>query len=150
MGAGPLPSSSRGRARRAPMADINVTPLVDVMLVLLIIFMVTAPLLVSGVPIKLPETRAKGLDQGEKPVQVSVNAKGEIYVDTTPVKMEDLGAALAKTQESAENPAGPLVYFRADETLTHGRALAVLGEINRAGITRVALLSTAAQGPAGP
>src|SRR3954465_8193817 len=73
--------SARAKGRRAPMADINVTPLVDVMLVLLIIFMVTAPLLTAGVPVNLPDSRAKALDQDQQPVQISIEAGGKIFVD---------------------------------------------------------------------
>ena len=87
----------RGRgSRRTPMAEINVTPLVDVMLVLLIIFMVTAPLLVAGVPINLPDSRAKALDQGDKPVQVSLDAHGKLFVDEAEISAADLPARLAE------------------------------------------------------
>jgi len=86
--------SNRGRGRRAPMADINVTPLVDVMLVLLIIFMVTAPLLTAGVPVDLPESRAKALDQEQKPVQIAIDDKGQVFVDNEPVNDEALAGML--------------------------------------------------------
>ncbi len=76
-----LPSRGRGRSRRVPMAEINVTPLVDVMLVLLIIFMITAPLMVAGVPVDLPESKAKALDQDVKPVQIAIDKNGAIFVD---------------------------------------------------------------------
>ena len=79
-----LPSRGRGRRRRAPMSEINVTPLVDVMLVLLIIFMITAPLLVAGVPVDLPESRAAALDQQAAPVQISLDGEGNIFIDDTP------------------------------------------------------------------
>ena len=79
-----LPTRSRGRSRRAPMSEINVTPLVDVMLVLLIIFMVTAPLLVAGVPVDLPESRAGALDQQAKPVQIALDRDGGIFIDDAP------------------------------------------------------------------
>src|ERR1700741_4304090 len=80
-----VPPSQRGGRRRAPMAEINVTPLVDVMLVLLIIFMVTAPLLVPGVPVRLPENRAGALNQDRKPTVVSIDASGVVYIDDQPV-----------------------------------------------------------------
>src|SRR6187549_3029311 len=82
--------SGKARGRRAPMAEINVTPLVDVMLVLLIIFMVTAPLLTAGVPVNLPDSRAKPLDQDQKPVQISMEAGGKIFVDQDEVTQEIL------------------------------------------------------------
>ena len=88
-------SSSGGRRskrghRRAPMAEINVTPLVDVMLVLLIIFMVTAPLLVSGVPVELPESRANPLEQKDEPLDISIDKEGQVFLDSEPVKMSEL------------------------------------------------------------
>src|SRR4051794_19879010 len=87
--------SERSRGRRSPMAEINVTPLVDVMLVLLIIFMVTAPLLTAGVPVELPESRAKPLEQDVKPIQISIDNNGQIYVDNAPVGQDGLPQLLA-------------------------------------------------------
>jgi biopolymer transport protein TolR len=126
------------------MADINVTPLVDVMLVLLIIFMVTAPLLVAGVPINLPDSRAKALDQGDKPIQISLDATGALYVDDTEVTRADLPARLADMAATA-GPEGPQIYLRADRQLDYGEVMAVMGEINRAGLSRVALVTTEGQ-----
>src|ERR1700712_3947597 len=91
--------SARGKGRRAPMADINVTPLVDVMLVLLIIFMVTAPLLTAGVPVDLPDSRAKPLDQDQQPVQISIERDGKMHVDkdeVTEAMLPDVLAQVAK------------------------------------------------------
>src|SRR5688572_29060861 len=90
-----LPPSRRSGSRRAPMAEINVTPLVDVMLVLLIIFMVTAPLLVTGVPIKLPQSRAKALDQDQKPTVLSIDKAGTLFVDEAEVPDADIPQRLA-------------------------------------------------------
>ena len=101
-----LPSSSRHGRRRAPMAEINVTPLVDVMLVLLIIFMVTAPLLVAGVPIDLPESRAGALDQQAKPVQVAIDGRGVITVDDAPVSEAELPALLTRIAAQPEPAEG--------------------------------------------
>ena len=140
---GPIQSSGRGN-KRAPMADINVTPLVDVMLVLLIIFMVTAPLLVAGVPINLPDSRAKALDQGDNPIQISLDATGALYVDDTEVTRADLPARLAD-MAAAGGPEGPQIYLRADRQLDYGEVMAVMGEINRAGLSRVALVTTEGQ-----
>ena len=141
---GPI-QSSRGRRKRAPMSEINVTPLVDVMLVLLIIFMVTAPLLVAGVPINLPDSRAKALDQGEKPVQISLDTDGRLFIDTKEVRPADLPARLLAIKSSGDAQ-GPQVYLRADRGLDYGEVMRVMGEINRAGLTRVALVTTEDQG----
>ncbi|CAN5273924.1 protein TolR [soil metagenome] len=138
------PPSARRGGRRAPMADINVTPLVDVMLVLLIIFMVTAPLLVTGVPVKLPETRAKALDQDQKPTVVSIDRDGAIFVDEAEVTETDLPARLAKVRAAkAQGDEPPQIFLRADKALDYGRVMTVMGELNRAGLNRVALVSTA-------
>ena len=138
-----LPSSSRrgGRSRRAPISEINVTPLVDVMLVLLIIFMVTAPLLVAGVPIDLPTSRAGALDQQAEPVQVSIDGAGQLTIDETAVTDAELPALLARIAASPQPAEGRRIYLRADKTLDHGRVMRVLGELNRAGLNRVALVS---------
>lgn len=135
-----LPSRS-GRGRRAPMAEINVTPLVDVMLVLLIIFMVTAPLLTAGVPVELPDSRAKPLDAPDKPVQISLDRGGKLFVDDTELAEADLPARLERIAStgSAEQP--PQVFLRADRGLDYGRVMRVMGELNRAGLNRVALVT---------
>ena len=136
-----LPSSGRRRGRRAPMAEINVTPLVDVMLVLLIIFMVTAPLLVAGVPIDLPESRAGALDQEAEPVQVAIDGKGAITVDETPVADAELPRVLAGIASQPQPADGRRIYLRADKGLDYGKVMRVMGELNRAGLNRVALVS---------
>ncbi|MFL6724208.1 MAG: protein TolR [Sphingomicrobium sp.] len=136
-----LPSSSRHGRRRAPMAEINVTPLVDVMLVLLIIFMVTAPLLVAGVPVDLPESRAGALDQQAKPVQIAIDGRGLITVDEAPVKETELPDLLARIAAQPEPAEGRRIYLRADRSLDYGQVMRVMGELNRAGLNRVALVS---------
>ena len=136
------------RGRRAPMAEINVTPLVDVMLVLLIIFMVTAPLLVAGVPIDLPESRAGALDQQAKPVQVAIDGKGAITVDDVLVGDAALLAKFAQIAAQPQPPEGRRIYLRADRGLDYGRVMRVMGELNHAGLNRVALVSVGPeQGP---
>ncbi|GAA4029351.1 protein TolR [Sphingomonas rosea] len=130
----------RGK-RRAPVADINVTPLVDVMLVLLIIFMVTAPLLVSGVPVDLPQNRAAPLDQQVQPVQVSLDAQGAIYIDDQPISEAALPQRLAAIAAEPAPPEGRRIYLRADRSLDYGKVMGVMGELNRAGLNRVALVS---------
>ena len=137
-----MPSGSRRHGRRRmPMAEINVTPLVDVMLVLLIIFMVTAPLLVAGVPIDLPESRAGALEQQAEPVQVALDASGAITSDDVPVTEAALPTKLAAIAAQPAPAEGRRIYLRADRTLDYGRVARVLGELNRAGLNRVALVS---------
>jgi biopolymer transport protein TolR len=131
------------RGRRTPMAEINVTPMVDVMLVLLIIFMVTAPLLVAGVPVDLPDSKAGALDQERKPVQISLDRDGRIFVDNGPVAPDALGARLASIRASSREKGGPRLFLRADRSLDYGRVIQVMGEIDRAGLRRVALVSVA-------
>jgi biopolymer transport protein TolR len=142
-----LPSGGAGGRRRrrggAPMSEINVTPLVDVMLVLLIIFMVTAPLLVAGVPVNLPDSRAAALDQDDKPVQISIDEQGRVFVDDEEVSVAALPGRL---QGVAARPAdaqgkGPQIFLRADRALDYGVVMRVMGELSRAGLSRVALVT---------
>src|SRR3954471_1468992 len=105
------------RARRAPMAEINVTPMVDVMLVLLIIFMVTAPLLVAGVKVDLPDSKAGALDQQEKPIRISLDKGATIFADDRRVPAGALAAKLAQAAAASREPGGPRVYLRADRGL---------------------------------
>ncbi|MBC7985757.1 MAG: ExbD/TolR family protein [Sphingomonadaceae bacterium] len=133
--------SERAHHRMAPMAEINVTPFVDVMLVLLIIFMVTAPLLASGVPVELPESRAGALDQDQEPTQISIGANGQIYIDdiaVTDIELEPRFQAIAAAQSG---PEGPQIFLRGDRTLDYGRVMLVMGELNRAGLNRVSLVT---------
>ena len=141
MAMGPVTRRGHGR-KRAPMAEINVTPLVDVMLVLLIIFMVTAPLLVAGVPVNLPDSRAKPLEQDKKPVQISLDSAGKLYIDEAELPMTALPDRLASL---SHGPDAPQIYLRADRGLDYGRVMQVMGEISRAGLTKVALVTNEAQ-----
>ena len=127
-------------SRRAPMAEINVTPLVDVMLVLLIIFMVTAPLLASGVPVDLPESRANALDQEPDQITVALDGTGTIYLDDQPVADGGLGEAVDGI--GCQRQEAPLVALRADRTLDYGRIMTVMGELNRAGCNRISLVTS--------
>jgi biopolymer transport protein TolR len=136
-----LPSKGRGRSRRVPMSEINVTPLVDVMLVLLIIFMITAPLLVAGVPVDLPESRAGALDQQATPVQIALDRNGGIFIDDVAVTNAQLPGRLAAIAAEPAPPEGRRIYLRADRSLDYGRVMRVMGELNRAGLNRVALVS---------
>ena len=135
-------SSRRNRRGRTPMAEINVTPLVDVMLVLLIIFMVTAPLLVAGVPVDLPESRATALSQQANQVTLAIDGQGRVFLDDQPIAPGELPEridALRCTGRSAEER--PLITLRADRTLDYGRVMAVMGELNRAGCNAVSLVT---------
>ena len=143
MGMGPLPSR-HGRSRRAPMAEINVTPLVDVMLVLLIIFMVTAPLLVTGVPVNLPDSRANALEQDKQPVQISLDETGRVFVDEQEVMEAELPTIL-EAKRPAPGQEEPQVFLRADRALDYGRVMRVMGELNRAGLNKVSLVTTGAE-----
>jgi biopolymer transport protein TolR len=146
MAMGPILGPGR-RGRRSPMSEINVTPMVDVMLVLLIIFMVTAPLLATGVQVDLPETKAAPLDQDREPIAISIDASGTVFVDETAVPNEALGARLQQIRSSSSEEGGPRIFLRGDRALDYGRVMAVMGEINRAGLRRVSLVSTAAPEP---
>lgn len=122
------------------MAEINVTPFVDVMLVLLIIFMVTAPLLASGVPIELPESRANALDQDPEQVTVSIDEAGVIFIGDDAVPIGGFPAALAGL--SSESGEQPDIVLRGDTSLQYGRVMAVMGELNRAGFNSISLLTS--------
>ncbi|KZX88424.1 protein TolR [Erythrobacter sp. HI0037] len=132
----------RGRgSRRRPMSEINVTPFVDVMLVLLIIFMVTAPLLTAGVPIDLPDSRAAQLPSDQQQVTISIDQAGYVYIDDAGVELGGLPQALESIPRSGE---GPDITLRADRALDYGRVMAVMGELNRAGLNRISLITNSA------
>jgi biopolymer transport protein TolR len=128
------------------MAEINVTPLVDVMLVLLIIFMVTAPLLVSGVPVELPESRAKSLEQKSEPLDISIDKEGQIFLDSEPVQfgalVEKLEAIAAKQDPKNPRP----IMLRGDTEIAYGQMMRVMGELNRVGLNSVNLVTTGSSG----
>ena len=134
------------RHRRSPvMAEINVTPMVDVMLVLLIIFMVSAPLLTVGVPIDLPQTKAKSLDQDKEPLTISVNTKGEIYLQNSEIKIEELVAKLQAVTQ-ARGGSDERIYVRGDKKVDYGTVMRVMGRLSSAGFRRVALVTEVEQG----
>ncbi len=131
----------RGNAHR-PMAEINVTPFVDVMLVLLIIFMVAAPLLTAGVPIDLPDSEAMAIsDEDNKPLEVTLGKDGRIFVGETEVKQDRMVTIL---NSMTENNPDRRIYIRADKGLDYGKVMGVLGAINGAGFKKVALISESA------
>jgi biopolymer transport protein TolR len=121
-----------------PMAEINITPMVDVMLVLLVIFMVTAPLLVAGVPVELPNTAAARLSQPKKPMIVSLVADGSLYIREEQVTKDNLVPRLIQLR-SVEGDA--VVYVRADKKSVYGEVMDLLGKVGQSGYGRVSLLS---------
>jgi biopolymer transport protein TolR len=148
MNGGSAAVAGRRRHRRRPvMAEINVTPMVDVMLVLLIIFMVSAPLLTVGVPLDLAQTKAKTLEQDKEPLTVSVNAKGQIYLQNTEIAVEELVPKLRAIIE-ARGGTEERIYVRGDKAIDYGAVLKVMGRLSEAGFGRMALVSEFEQGSA--
>ncbi len=136
--------SRRSRRRRATvMADINVTPMVDVMLVLLIVFMVAAPLLTVGVPIDLPQTQAKSMEQDKEPLTLSVNDKGQVFLQNTEIKLDEI---VPKLKAIAKNGAEERIYVRGDRKVDYGTIMKVMGRLSAAGYRRVALVTEFEQG----
>jgi biopolymer transport protein TolR len=132
---------SRRGHKRAPMAEINVTPLVDVMLVLLVIFMVTAPLLMSGIPVNLPKSAAKPFDPPESPLDITVAQDGLVFVDgeaTPPDQLRSKLEGIAK-QQSPDNPRK--IMLRGDTKVEYGSMMKVMGELNRAGLNAVNMVT---------
>ena len=124
--------------RRTPMSDINVTPMVDVMLVLLIIFMVTAPLLTVGVPVDLPKTQASTITGHDEPLVITVNRQGEIFLQETAIKLDDLVPRLkAITMYKPDTR----IFVRGDKSVVYGRIVQVMGTVSAAGFSRVALIA---------
>jgi biopolymer transport protein TolR len=141
-----------GRGRYRPMAEINVTPMVDVMLVLLIIFMVAAPLMTVGVPIDLPKTQASALNQETEPLTISVNTEGKVFLQETEVPLENLVPQLqAILRNQPQGQPERRIFVRGDRGISYGRVMEVMGTVASAGFTRVALLTEQPQGqPAAP
>jgi biopolymer transport protein TolR len=122
----------------APVSEINVTPLVDVMLVLLIVFMIAAPLMASGVKVDLPTSNAKPLNEEKPPIAVSLDAHGQVFVDKTAVTGQTLLPVLAKASAGDHDRR---IYLRGDQSLSYGKVIATMGQINDAGYAKVALVS---------
>jgi biopolymer transport protein TolR len=137
--------SGRRHTRKPVMAEINVTPMVDVMLVLLIIFMVSAPLLTVGVQIDLPQSQAKSLDQDKEPLTVTVNTKGEVYLMNSEIKVEELVPKL-KAITDARGGTEERIYVRGDKNVNYGTVMRVMGRLSAAGFRRVALVTEVEQG----
>jgi biopolymer transport protein TolR len=127
------------------MAEINVTPMVDVMLVLLIIFMVSAPLLTVGVPLDLPQTQAKSIDNDKDPLTLSVNLKGEVFLNDTAIPIDELVPKL-KAVTDARNGLDERIFVRGDRKVDYGTVMKVMGRLSAAGFKRVALVTEVEQG----
>ena len=138
------PSGESGEESYAPLAEINVTPMVDVMLVLLVIFMVAAPLLTVGVPVNLPKTSAAQVTEPQQPLVVSINAAGETFIGDNPATGEDLKAQLGAL--AAADPTR-IVYVRGDRAIEYGTLMDLLGLVNTAGFAKVSLLAEPAKAP---
>jgi biopolymer transport protein TolR len=139
----------RRHRRTAVMSDINVTPMVDVMLVLLIVFMVSAPLLTVGVPVDLPQTQAKSLDKGQEPLVVSLTNKGDVYLQSsdTPTPIDDLVAKLKAITDARGSGLDERIYVRADRAADWGAVMKVMGRLSAAGFKKVALVTEVERGP---
>ncbi|MDA0260734.1 MAG: protein TolR [Proteobacteria bacterium] len=124
--------------RHRPMSEINVTPFVDVMLVLLVVFMITAPLLTVGVPIDLPKTAAPTVEGQDEPLAITINAQGLIFLQETEVQLDSLVQRLVAITKRKPNTR---IFVRGDETIEYGRVMQVMGTITAAGFTRVALIT---------
>ena len=124
--------------RSKPFSEINVTPFVDVMLVLLIIFMVTAPLLTVGVQVDLPETNADTLQSDNEPLEVTIDASGNIFIQETEIGISEL---VPKMKAITENRFDTKIYVRGDEAIDYGQIMMVLGELSGSGFTKVALIT---------
>ncbi len=141
-----LQGGGRGsRMRRRPMSEINVTPLVDVMLVLLVVFMVTAPLLTVGVQVDLPKTQAAAIQGQEEPLSITIDSKGGVYLQETAVELDQL---VPRLQAIAQGALDRRIFVRGDQAVNYGKVLEVMGVVNAAGYTKVALIGNPPQGPA--
>src|SRR5271168_4978384 len=136
--AGGIIGPGNGRRRYRPMADINVTPLVDVMLVLLIVFMITAPMITSGVNVNLPQANAKPVNSDSKPITITVNAQDQIFLQNSQVQLTGLVATL---QQISQNNPDERIFVRGDKDVSYGDMLQVMATITQGGFTKVALLA---------
>lgn len=131
-------SNRRSRFQRTPMSEINVTPMVDVMLVLLVIFMVTAPLMTVGVPVDLPKTQAKAINEKVEPLTISVTSDQKIYIQETEVDLENLVPRLRAITQAKPNTR---IFIRGDQKIAYGLILQVMGTISAAGFEKIALMA---------
>jgi biopolymer transport protein TolR len=133
----------RGRGSHVPMSEINVTPMVDVMLVLLVVFMISAPLMTVGVPVDLPKTNASQMVGQDEPLVVSVNAKGELFLQETKIALEQL---VPRLEAITQNKKDTRIFVRGDAAIAYGKVMEVMGTVNLAGFSRVALLTQLPKG----
>jgi biopolymer transport protein TolR len=138
-------SGKRRRRRKPVMSEINVTPMVDVMLVLLIIFMVSAPLLTVGVPLDLPQTQAKGLEQNKEPLTISVDTEGKVFLQNSEISVDELVPKLKAVTE-ARGGLDERIFVRGDRRVDYGTVMRVMGRLSAAGFRRVALVTEVEQG----
>jgi biopolymer transport protein TolR len=145
MASSSLSNGGRLAGRYRPMSEINVTPLVDVMLVLLVVFMVAAPLLTVGVPVDLPQTQAPPINEPKEPLVITINGEGHIFIQETDVPAESLVPRL--TAITGANP-DALLYVRGDKAINYGRVLEVMSMVSTAGFRKVSLIAEAPKGTA--
>jgi len=142
--AGGMIGPGNGRRKYRPMAEINVTPLVDVMLVLLIVFMVTAPLITSGVSVNLPKAGAPAMPAENKTVTITVNAQDQVFINNSQIPLANLVATL---QQTSQNDPDERIFVRGDKDVSYGDMLQVMATITQGGFTKVALLADSSQTP---
>ena len=135
--------SHRGSSRRRTISEINMVPFIDVMLVLLIIFMVTAPLLTAGVPIELPQAKGKQLEASKEPLTISVQANGDVFVGETKVALDDMAA---KLKAIAKNGYDEQIFVRGDKGISYGQVMRVMGRISAGGFKKVSLVTEVESG----
>ncbi|KAA0971139.1 protein TolR [Aureimonas fodinaquatilis] len=136
--AGGSSRNRRGRAKRQPMNEINMTPMVDVMLVLLIIFMVSAPLMTVGVPLQLPETNARALNADKQPITISVQADGKIYIQESEIPVDEV---VTRLQAIAQTGYEERIFVRADQAVEYGTVMKVIARISSAGFSNIGFVT---------
>jgi biopolymer transport protein TolR len=147
MAGGIINNGGNGRARYKPMSDINVTPMVDVMLVLLVIFMVAAPLLTVGVPVDLPQTKAPAINEQKEPLVITVNAEGKLFLQNSEIEDDQL---VPRLQAITRNNPDADIYVRGDRAINYGRVMEVMGMVSAAGFNKVSLVTEQARDKAKP
>jgi biopolymer transport protein TolR len=147
MAGGIMNNGGNGRARYKPMSDINVTPMVDVMLVLLVIFMVAAPLLTVGVPVDLPQTKAPAINEQKEPLVITVNAEGKLFLQNSEIADDQL---VPRLQAITRNNPDADIYVRGDRAINYGRVMEVMGMVSAAGFNKVSLVTEQARDKAKP
>jgi biopolymer transport protein TolR len=147
MAGGIINNGGNGRARYKPMSDINVTPMVDVMLVLLVIFMVAAPLLTVGVPVELPQTKAPAINEQKEPLVITVNAEGKLFLQNSEIADDQL---VPRLQAITKNNPDADIYVRGDRAINYGRVMEVMGMVSAAGFNKVSLVTEQARDKAKP